>query len=110
VPLCQAVTFPHAFHNFSAQSIALHDVFNQLGQKQLINVMTVDRALIGELSQLKKSEKLILVEALWDSIASDPSDVEVPDHHKAIIEERLKTLEKDKKTGSSWEKIRPKYL
>jgi putative addiction module component (TIGR02574 family) len=72
--------------------------------------MTMDKALIDELSQLKKSEKLILVEALWDSIASDPSEVEVPEHHKAIIEERLKTLEKDKKSGSSWEKIRQKYL
>jgi len=53
---------------------------------------------------------LILVEALWDSIASDPSEVEVPEHHKANIEERLKTLEKDKKTRSNWEKIRQKYL
>jgi len=70
----------------------------------------MDKALIDELSQLNKSEKMILVEALWDSIASDPSEVEVPEHHKAIIEERLKTLEKDKKTGSSWEKIRQKYL
>lgn len=70
----------------------------------------MDKALIDELSQLKKSEKLILVEALWDSIASDPSEVEVPEHHKAIIEQRLKTLEKDKKLGSSWEKIRQKYL
>lgn len=68
--------------------------------------MSMDKALIDELSQVKKSEKLILVEALWDSIASDPSEVEVPEHHKAIIEERLKTLEKDKKTGSSREKIR----
>ena len=72
--------------------------------------MTMDKALIDGLSQLKKSEKLILVEALWDSIASDPSDVEVPEHHKAIIEERLKTLENDKKAGASWEKIRQKYL
>ena len=70
----------------------------------------MDKALIDELSQLKKSEKLILVEALWDSIASDPSEVEVPEHHKAIIAERLKTLEKDKESGSSWEKIRQKYL
>lgn len=72
--------------------------------------MTMDKALIDELSQLKKSEKMILVEALWDSIASDPSEVEVPEHHKAIIEERLKTLENDKKSGSSWEKIRQKYI
>ncbi|MDZ7758584.1 addiction module protein [Rhodohalobacter sp.] len=70
----------------------------------------MDKSLIDELSQLKKSEKLILVEALWDSIASDPSEVEVPEHHKAIITERLKTLEKDKESGSSWEKVRQKYL
>ena len=70
----------------------------------------MDKALIDELSQLKKSEKLILVEALWDSIASDPSEVEVPEHHKAIIEGRLKTLEQDKETGYSWEKVRQKYL
>ncbi|MCH8558603.1 MAG: addiction module protein [Balneolia bacterium] len=37
-----------------------------------------------------------MVEALWDSIASDPSEVEVPEHHKEIIEERLKTLQIDK--------------
>lgn len=70
----------------------------------------MEKALIDELSQLNKSEKLLLVEALWDSIAADPDEVEVPDHHKSIIEERLKTLEKDKKTGSSWEDIRQKYL
>jgi len=72
--------------------------------------MTMEKALIDELSQLKKSEKLILVEALWDSIASDPNEVEVPEHHKAIIEERLKTLEQDQLTGSSWEDVRQKYL
>lgn len=70
----------------------------------------MDKALLDELSQLNKSEKLILVEALWDSIASDPSEVEVPEHHRAIIEERLKTLEQDKETGTSWEKVRQKYL
>ena len=70
----------------------------------------MEKALLDELSQLNKSEKLILVEALWDSIASDPSEVEVPEHHKVIIEERLNTLEQDKKSGSSWKKIRQKYL
>ena len=70
----------------------------------------MNKTLFEELSQLKKSEKLILVEALWDSIASDPSDVEVPEHHKAIIEQRLKTLQKDKETGRSWEEVRQNYL
>ncbi|TVQ66153.1 MAG: addiction module protein [Balneolaceae bacterium] len=72
--------------------------------------MTMEKALLEELSQLNKSEKLILVEALWDSIASDPNEVEVPEHHKVIIEERLKTLEQDQQSGSSWEEVRQKYL
>ena len=70
----------------------------------------MEKALLDELSQLNKSEKLILVEALWDSIASDPSEVEVPEHHKAIIEERLKTFEQDKQSVSSWEKVCQKYM
>ncbi|MEX0771997.1 MAG: addiction module protein [Balneolales bacterium] len=70
----------------------------------------MEKALLDELSELNKSEKLILVEALWDSIASDPEEMEVPEHHKTIIDERLKTLEQDKQSGSSWKKIRQKYL
>ena len=70
----------------------------------------MEKALINELSQLNKNEKLLLVEALWDSIASDPEEVDVPDHHKSILEQRLQTLEEDKKSGSSWKEVRQKYL
>ena len=70
----------------------------------------MEKTLINELSQLNKNEKLLLVEALWDSIASDPEEVDVPDHHKSILEQRLKTLEEDKKNGSSWKEVRQKYL
>jgi len=70
----------------------------------------MEKALLDQLSELNKSEKLILVETLWDSIVSDPSEVEVPEHHKSIIEERLKSLEKDQKSGTSWKEVRKKYL
>jgi putative addiction module component (TIGR02574 family) len=70
----------------------------------------MEKALLDQLSELNKSEKLILVETLWDSIVSDPSEVDVPEHHKSIIEERLKTLEKDQKSGTSWKEVRKKYL
>ena len=70
----------------------------------------MEKTLINELSQLNKNEKLLLVEALWDSIASDPEEIEVPDHHKSILEQRLKTLEEDKQSGSSWKEVRQKYL
>lgn len=70
----------------------------------------MEKTLIDELSQLNKNEKLLLVEALWDSIASDPEEVDVPEHHKSILEKRLQTLEEDKKNGSSWKEVRQKYL
>lgn len=70
----------------------------------------MEKTLINELSQLSKNEKLLLVEALWDSIATDPEEVAVPDHHKTILEKRLQTLEEDKKNGSSWKEVRRKYL
>lgn len=70
----------------------------------------MEKTLINELSQLNKNEKLLLVEALWDSIASDPEEVEIPDHHKSILEKRLQTLEQDKASGSSWKEVRQKYL
>lgn len=66
--------------------------------------------LIKELSQLNKYEKIILVEALWDSIASDPEQVDFPEHHKSILEKRLKTLEEDTANGKPWSEIREKYL
>lgn len=70
----------------------------------------MEDTLIKELSRLNKNEKIILVEALWDSIASDPDQVDVPEHHKTILEERLQTLDKDITNGKSWNEIHEKYL
>ena len=70
----------------------------------------MEDTLIKELSRLNKNEKIILVEALWDSIASDPEQVDVPEHHKSILEERLKSLDNDTANGKSWDEIREKYL
>ena len=70
----------------------------------------MEETLIKELSRLNKNEKIMLVEALWDSIASDPEGVEVPEHHKNILEERLQTLDEDTANGKPWNQIRSKFL
>ena len=70
----------------------------------------MEETLIKQLSRLDKNEKLILVEALWDSIASDPGTVEIPEHHQLVIEQRLQSLNEDKAQGKSWDKIRSNYL
>lgn len=66
--------------------------------------------LVKEISKLNKNEKIILVEALWDSIASDPEQVEIPEHHENILEERLQTLDEDTSNGKPWDEIRERYL
>jgi putative addiction module component (TIGR02574 family) len=70
----------------------------------------MEDTLIKELSRLNKNEKIILVEALWDSIASDPEQVDVPEHHKSILEKRLQTLDEDTANGKPWDEVREKYL
>jgi hypothetical protein len=47
---------------------------------------------------------------LWDSIASDPEQVDIPEHHKSILQERLQTLDEGTVNGKSWGEIRDKYL
>ena len=45
---------------------------------------------LPEISKLSASEKILLVEDLWDSISSDESSIPVPESHKAELDRRLK--------------------
>jgi putative addiction module component (TIGR02574 family) len=47
---------------------------------------------IPELSNLSTAEKILLVEDLWDSIASDEDSIPIPESHKAELDRRLDTL------------------
>ncbi len=48
---------------------------------------------ISEIKKLSTPEKILLVEDLWDSIASDDSVVPVPQSHMAELDIRLKRYE-----------------
>jgi len=45
-----------------------------------------------DLVKLPTSEKLLLLEQLWDSIRTEPADFSVPDTHKKELDKRLETL------------------
>jgi putative addiction module component (TIGR02574 family) len=40
-------------------------------------------------NQLSKAEQIQYVQMLWDKIANNPNDVEVPEEHCKILRERL---------------------
>lgn len=50
---------------------------------------------IPEIAHLSTPEKILLVEDLWDSIASDKSIVPVPQSHLEELDSRLKSYEAD---------------
>jgi len=48
---------------------------------------------LPEISKLSTSEKILLVEDLWDSISSDESAVPMPESHKAELDKRFRRHE-----------------
>ena len=55
---------------------------------------------------LSLSEKLQLVEDLWDDIASDPASVPVHDWQKEELDRRKQNLQNNPGSVLSWEEIR----
>ena len=50
---------------------------------------------IPEIARLTVPEKILLLEDLWDSIASEGSSVPVPQSHRDELDRRLSEYEKD---------------
>ena len=48
---------------------------------------------IPEISQMTTSEKILLLEDLWDEIAEEESNISVPRSHKNELDSRLKDYE-----------------
>lgn len=60
---------------------------------------------IPEIARLSTPEKILLVEDLWDSIASDESSVPVPQSHMRELDRRLKSYEADPENLLSLEEL-----
>ena len=69
--------------------------------------------LIKEIDKLDLSEKLILVEDIWDSIARSNSELPLPEWQKAELDKRYKEYKSGKLTLHEWsdvhEELRKKH-
>ena len=57
---------------------------------------------------LTPSEKLQLVEDLWDDLAATPSDVPVPEWQKEELDRRKANLLSNPSTGLAWDEVQRK--
>ena len=67
-------------------------------------------AAIQDLKRLPLSERIQLVEDLWDSIAEDSPAMGLTPEHIAELDRRLDALEAQPKGGTPWEIVRERIL
>mgnify|MGYP000397955365 CR=1 FL=1 len=63
-----------------------------------------------EIQSLTVSERIILAEALWDSVVAEGSEIELTDAQKLELDRRLKSFEQDQDRGSSWVDVKARVL
>jgi len=76
------------------------------GNKNSIRIGTMSAVKKINIQLLSQSERIMLAEELWDSIAEDQDNLEVTDSQKKILEERLAAYQASPEEGISWEEVK----
>ena len=63
---------------------------------------------IDEIKQLDITERILLVEEIWDSIAKEQEHVSLSEYEKEVLDKRLSGFEKDPGTLMTWNEIKSK--
>jgi putative addiction module component (TIGR02574 family) len=64
------------------------------------------KGLLAEAAKLSVSDRIELVEAIWDTVRPDLQAVPLPESHRAELERRLADLDENPDAGSPWEEVR----
>ncbi len=65
----------------------------------------MERVRMGDLLELSVSERIQLVQDLWDSVAKVPEALSLTDEQKKELDLRLDAYRKDPDAGSPWEVV-----
>ena len=63
---------------------------------------------IDEIKQLDITERILLVEEIWDSIAKEQDHLGLSDYEKEVLDKRLASLEESPNDFLSWDEIKSK--
>jgi len=62
--------------------------------------------LTKEIKRLSRTEKILLVQDLWDDIATEAAPAPVGDDERTYVEARLQELADDEKPMISWDQLK----
>jgi putative addiction module component (TIGR02574 family) len=63
-----------------------------------------------EFEDATTAERIAFVTRLWDRIVSSDDEIPVPDHHRAILDERLRAYRMNPERGKPWGEVRDELL
>ena len=63
---------------------------------------------IDEIKQLDITERILLVEEIWDSIAKEQENVGLSEYEKEVLDARLASLNENPNNLMSWDEIKTK--
>ena len=65
---------------------------------------------LSDVLELSVSERLKLVEAIWNSIADAPEALELSDAQRSELDRRLEEYERNPGSGSPWSEVKARIL
>ena len=63
-----------------------------------------------EIQSLTISERIILAEALWDSVVAEDQEAELTGSQREELDRRLQAFEIDQDIGSPWSSVKARIL
>ncbi|MGH7452492.1 MAG: addiction module protein [bacterium] len=63
-------------------------------------------AILNDILKLKVSERMQLVQDIWDSIAAFPDDLELTEAQRFELDKRLQAYHANREAGISWEELK----
>lgn len=63
-----------------------------------------------EIQSLTASERIILAEALWDSVVAENAEIELTESQRKELDRRLEAFEIDQDIGSTWSSVKARIL
>jgi putative addiction module component (TIGR02574 family) len=66
----------------------------------------MNKITVSDLLELSVSERIQLVEYIWDSIVAVPDAIQLTDTQKEELDRRLSSYYKNREEGSPWELVR----
>jgi putative addiction module component (TIGR02574 family) len=61
---------------------------------------------IGEIQQLSLSEKLQIMEAIWEDLRLHADQVAVPQWHKDLLDARRKAVDENREKILEWDEVK----